>query len=240
MFALYHTLIYVPLYNGLILLINFLPWADAGVVVVLFTIIVKLILFPLSYRSVKTQVNMKQVEGELNAIKEKYKDDKQEQAKQVMELYKAKGINPFAGVFLVLIQLPIIIALYSIFLRSGLPHINTSILFHFVKVPLPLNMRFLGLIDISKKSILLSIIAAVSQFFQITFAMPKPKPRTDGKPASFGDDLARSMHFQMRFMMPVVVFFISYGLSAVVALYWSISNLFAIGQELYIRRTIKR
>ncbi len=236
---LYHTLIYVPLYNGLIFLMDILPRIDAGVAVLLFTIIVKLILFPLSYRSIKTQANMKRIEPELNAIKLKF-EDKQEQARQIMALYKAKGINPFSGFFLILIQLPIIFALYSIFLKSGLPSINIDILYPFVHVPDFVNMKFLGLLDISSKSIILSLCAAVTQFFQIKFSMPKPAAAPAGSPASFKDDLARSMSFQMRYIMPVVVFFISYSISAAVALYWSVSNLFMIAQEIYVRSRVRR
>jgi len=237
---LYHTIIYVPLYNGLIFLMQILSFIDVGVAVVLFTIIVKLILFPLSYKSVKTQASMKKLEPELNALKLKYESDKQEQAKQIMAFYKEKEVNPFSGFFLILIQLPIIFALYSIFLRSGLPKINIDILYPFVHAPSFVNMKFLGLIDISKKSIVLSLCAAVSQFFQIRYSMPKPAALPDGTKQSFKDDLARSMSFQMRYIMPVVVFFISYGISAAVALYWSVSNLFMIAQEVYVRSKIKR
>ncbi|MSR71610.1 MAG: YidC/Oxa1 family membrane protein insertase [Candidatus Taylorbacteria bacterium] len=236
---MYNTLIYTPLYNGLVFLMNILPWVDAGVAVLLFTVIVKLILSPLSYKSVKTQVNMKQIEPELNALKVKF-TDKQEQARQVMALYKAKGINPFSGFFLILIQLPIIFALYSIFWQSGLPHINVDILYSFVGVPAKVNMFFLGLVDISQKSIIISLCAAITQFFQIRYSMPKPAAPKDGDVPSFKTDFARSMSFQMQYIMPIVVFFISYSISAAVAIYWSVSNLFMIGQEVYIRRRLKK
>lgn len=235
---IYNNFVYEPLYNGLVFLMNILPWIDVGVAVALFTVIVKLILFPLSYRSVKTQASMKKIEPELNAIKLKF-TDKQEQARQVMALYKEKGVNPFSGFFLILIQIPIIFALYSIFLSSGLPHININILYSFVKTPVFVNMNFLGLIDIAKKSIVLSLFAGITQFFQISFSMPKPIKTDTNAPVSFKNDLARSMSFQMRYIMPVIVFFISYSVSAAVALYWSVSNLFMIGQEIYVRRRIK-
>lgn len=235
---MYHTFIYDPLYNGLIFLMDVIPWADAGVAVIIFTIIVKLILFPLSYRSVRTQLEMKRIEPELNAVKEKYKEDKQEQARQIMALYKQKGVNPFSSFFLILIQIPIIFALYSIFYKGGLPVVNTDILYSFVKIPESINMEFLGLLDITKKSAILAFLAGITQYFQIRYSMPVIPPKSSTP--SFGNDLARTMHLQMRYVLPVVVFFIAWSISAVIAIYWTVSNLFAIGQELYVRKTLKK
>ena len=235
---LYHNFIYVPLYNGLVFIIGVVPWIDVGVAVIVFTVIVKLILFPLSYKSIRTQANMKLIEPELNEIKLKYASNKQLQAEQTMALYRAKGINPFSGFFLILIQLPIIFALYSIFLHSGLPHINIDMLYSFVKIPDLINMKFLGIIDVAQKSFILSLAAAITQFFQIRYSMPKPAASTGQ--ASFKQDLARSMSFQMRYVLPVIVFFISYSISAAIALYWSVSNLFAIAQEIYVRNKVNK
>ncbi len=132
MHYLYTTFVFYPLYNGLILLMGALPFLDAGSIVILFTVIVRLILFPISKKAVRTQAMMKLVEPELNALKEKYKNDKQAQALQVMNFYKEKKINPFSSMFLLLIQLPIIFALYRIFYSTGLSGVDTSILYSFV------------------------------------------------------------------------------------------------------------
>ena len=114
---LFNLFFYEPLYNGLIFLIGVLPRADIGIVVVLFTCIVKLILFPLSKKSVLTQIRMKEIQPELDAIKEKHKENKQEQALKVMALYKERKINPFSGILLIFIQIPIIFALYFVFFK---------------------------------------------------------------------------------------------------------------------------
>lgn len=233
---LYHTIIYVPLYNALVFLMDILPGVNAGLAVLLLTVIVRFILFPLSYKSVKTQIAMRSMEPELNAIKQSFANDRQAQAEATMKLYKAKGVNPFSGFFLILIQLPIIFALYSIFLRSGLPYLNLNLLYSFVHAPGTVSMMLLG-VNIAKKSVIFALCAALTQFFQIRLTMPAPAPAAAG---SFKGDLARSMHFQMRYMMPVIIFFISYSISAAVALYWSVSNLFMIGQELYVRRRLRR
>lgn len=232
------TAFYEPLYNGLIYLMDLLPWIDAGVAVILFTVIVRLIIFPLSVRSVKTQLRMRQIEPELAALKEKYKNNREELARKTLETYKVNDIHPFSGIFLILIQLPIIISLYSIFSHGGLFVTNTAILYDFVHAPVSINAHFLGLIDISKSSILLAFLAAVSQFFQVRYSIPPPKPRTEN--ASFQDDLARSMSIQMRYVLPIIIFFIAWKIVAAVSLYWITSNLFMIGQELFIRRRYKK
>lgn len=233
--ALFHEVIYQPLYNGLIFLMDVIPWADAGIAVILFTVLVKLVLFPLSRKAVETQLKMKQLEGDLNLLKEKYKDNKEEQARAVLGFYKEKGVNPFSGIILLFIQLPIIFALYYIFYKGGLPVVNESLLYSFVAVP-TVDMSFLGLVDIAQKSVILALLAGVTQYFQIRFSMPLPPPRTDK--ATFQEDLARSMNFQLRYIMPIFVTFIAYSISGAIALYWTTSNVFAIGQELYLRRKL--
>lgn len=240
MSSLFHLFFYEPLYNGLIFLIGVLPWADVGIVVILFTCIVKLALFPLSKKSVLTQIRMKEIQPELDAIKEKHKDNKQEQALKVMALYREKKINPFSGIILIFIQIPIIFALYYVFLKGGLPKIDMDSLYSFIKVPASIDISFLGLMDITQKSYLIALAAAITQFFQVKFAMPAVK-KSNKKAGenSFKDDLARSMSIQMKYILPIIIFFIARGLPAVVALYWATSNLFAIGQELYLRRARK-
>jgi YidC/Oxa1 family membrane protein insertase len=238
MFAVYHTLIYQPLYNGLIFLLDTVPLIDAGIAVILFTLIIKVILFPLSKKFISTQLAMKEIQPEVNALKEKYKDDKQEQARKMMELYKIKGVNPFSGIVLILIQIPILLALYRVF-NSGLPAVNAAELYSLVSVPASVNMLFLGLFDISvKKNIILAALVAVSQFFQARFLI-SGRGAPQGPAGSFESDFARSMNVQTQYVLPLFIGFISYNLSGALAIYWVTSNLFAIGQEVYMRRLRK-
>jgi YidC/Oxa1 family membrane protein insertase len=97
--SVFNTVLYIPLYNAFIGFIDVFPWMDAGIVVILFTLLIKLILFPLSQKSVRSQIEMKKIQPEIDEIKLKYKDNKQEQALKTMALYKEKGVNPFSGIF---------------------------------------------------------------------------------------------------------------------------------------------
>jgi len=226
-----------PLYNGLIFLISIVPFADVGMAVILLTVFVKLILFPFSLKMVKTQLAVKQLEPEITKLKEIHKNDRQEQARKTMALYKEKGVNPFSGFLLILVQIPVIFALYFVFSRGGLPEINTDILYSFTAIPKNINMNFLGLMDVSAKSIVFALFAGITQFFQIKFSLPPLKERSD-KP-SMKEDLARSFHIQMRYVMPIIVTVVAYAISGAIALYWVTSNLFAIGQEVFVRKKIK-
>ena len=231
--------IYEPLYNGLIFLINTLPMFDVGVIVVVFTLIVKIILFPLSKKAVKTQIKMKEIQPELAKLKETYKDDQQQYAMKMLEMYKENEVNPFSTIFLTLVQIPIIICLYYVFLKSGLPSIQAELLYSFITVPEVVNMNFLGLIDVAGKSHVLALLAAITSFYQMKFSVPIPQTTT--KPGeSFKDDLARSMSIQMRYVFPVIVYFIAYTISGVIAIYWFTSNIFTIGQEIYTRKHLKK
>lgn len=238
--SVFNAVIYQPMYNGLVFLMDGLSLfgiVDAGIAVILFTIIVKLILFPLSKKAVRTQLQMRSIEPQMKEIKEKYKGESQKQAEETMKLYKENNINPFSSFILIFIQLPIIIALYWVFLKSGLPVINEGLLYSFTAFPEDITMNFLGLIDISQKSWILAGLAAITSFFQIRFSLPKTPEKKENP--SFSDDLARSMNLQMKYVFPLVIFFIAYTISGAVALYWTTSNMFTIGQELVIRKQIK-
>jgi len=238
--SFFHAVFYQPMYNGLVFLMDILPFIDAGIAVIIFTVLVKLVLFPLSKIAVSTQFKMRQLAPALEEIKYKYKEDRQEQAKKTMELYRENKINPFSSVVLILIQLPIIFSLFFVF-RAGLSDINTDLLYSFVPTPENINVMFLGVFDVAGKSWTLAIAAAVTNFFQIRFSMPKhvPKKLKDGEKPSFKDDLAKSMNIQMRYIFPIVVLFIAHSISSAIAIYWTTSNLFTIGQELVIRKTVK-
>ncbi|MBI5134566.1 MAG: YidC/Oxa1 family membrane protein insertase [Candidatus Taylorbacteria bacterium] len=239
---IYNSFIYEPLYNGLIILVDLLKslsWVDAGIIIILFTIIVKLVLFPLSKKAVRTQAVMKLVEPELAALKEKYKGDKQAQAVHIMNFYKEKGINPFSSIFLLFIQLPIIFALYKVFYATGFTSIHTELLYSFVSVPPLPSPLFLGILDVTEKSAVLAVLAAVSQYFQIKLSVPVLPKKTGGE-RNFQEDFARNMQVQMKYVLPVMILFISYHVAGALALYWITSNLFTIGQELVIRRQLER
>lgn len=238
MSGIFNTFLFQPLYNGLILLVDILPGGSIGLAVIILTLLVKVVLFPLSHKSVKTQAKMRTLDKDIKKIKKEHENNKQEEAKKIMELYAAHGVNPFSGCLLLLIQLPIIIALYWVFLKGV--DIKPELLYSFIPIPGKVNDIFLGFIDMHGKSIVLALLAGVTQFFQMRFSMPPLPASVPGEKRSFKDELARSMSIQMRYIMPIIVAFISYTISAAVALYWTTSNLWGIGHELIVRRRAEK
>jgi len=235
---LFYALIYTPLYNALIGLLSFGTFIDVGIAVIILTAIVKIALSPLSLKAARTQRLMKQLEEPMKEIREKYKDKREEQGRKLLELYKEKGVNPFSGFVVLFIQLPIILGLYWVFLKAGLPDVDTSLLYSFINKPEEIQMYFLGVVDMASKSIPLAGLAGVTQYFQARFALPAPTPRKDN--ATFQEDFARSLQLQMRYVFPFLIMVIAYVASAAVALYWITSNIFAIGQEIYVKRVMQK
>ncbi len=230
--SIFHNFFFLPMYNFLVFLVDIIPGGNIGVAVILLTILVKLALFPLSQKSISTQAKMRKIEPEMKRIKEKHKDQK-EQSQKIMELYKEHNLNPFSGCFLILLQLPVIFALYYVF-RGGFVF-SADTLYSFVSLPTSINTSFLG-IDLVKKSVVIALLAGITQYFQIRLSMPTAPKKEAGKELTFQEEFARNMSVQMKYIFPPMVFFISYSLSSAIALYWVISNLFAIGQEMYVRK----
>lgn len=228
---LYHTFFFDPLYNLLVLLFKVLPWADAGVVVILLTILVRLILYPLSRKASLTQIKMAAIAPKLEQIKEKYKDKAEEQARQTLALYREEGVNPFSGILVILIQLPIILALYQIFLH--LPEVNTALVYSFLEAPAHISTVFLGIVDLSAKSVLIALLAGLTTYAQFyVTSKNQPVPKGD----SFGDNLTRNIQTQAKYFLPILMFVIGYQISGVIGLYFVTTNLFGVAQELFIRR----
>ncbi|HEV7424404.1 MAG TPA: YidC/Oxa1 family membrane protein insertase, partial [Candidatus Paceibacterota bacterium] len=196
---IWNLVLYHPLINALAFLVSVIPGGDVGVAVIVLTILVKIILFPLSQKSIESQAEMSILAPELDRIK-KSGASKEEQAKLTFELYKKHNTNPFSGCFLVLIQIPIIFALYYVFYKGI--NFDSGILYSFIHVPSHINMIFLGVLDISKKSLLLAILAGVSQYLQAHFMPQPPKPSSSTLPSnnSFGASFGKSMNMQMKYV----------------------------------------
>jgi YidC/Oxa1 family membrane protein insertase len=244
MSSLWNTIFYQPIYNILIFIINNVTFGDVGFAIILVTIIVKFILSPLTKKSIRSQILMKKMEPEIKQIKKDF-PNKEEQAKKTFDLYKKYGTNPFSGCLVVLIQLPVIFALYYVFLK-GLS-LDTTSVYSFLSKPTSIHTNFLGLIEMggNSKSLILALLAGGTQFLQGYLASPiKPKTGdieviSEDKKSSFQDDLSNSMQMNVKYILPVFIAFISWRISAAIALYFVISNIFTIVQEWYIRRSLE-
>ena len=209
-----------------------------GIAVVTLTILVKLIIFPLSQKFIKNQAAMNMLAPELKKIKESGAN-REEQARLTFELYKKHKTNPFSGCLPVLIQIPILFALYYVFFKGI--NFESGLLYSFIHVPEHVGMMFLGILDLSKKSLILAVLAGASQYLQAYF-MPKPNvpAATNGSTETFAESFGKSMSMQMKYFFPFIVAFIAYRISGAIALYWITSNIFTVCQQIYVNKTEKK
>lgn len=234
MISFFHTVLYTPIYNLLMGLTDILPGQDIGLAVVVATLIVKIVIMPLSFAALRTQRAIRVIEPEMKALREQFKDDKETQAKEIFALYKKHNVNPFAGLLTLIIQLPIVISLYWVFNTRDLLTVNTSILYPFIPAPDAIAPLFLGIFAVTGASITLAFLAALTQAVYGWYAIPVPE-RSQKKGADMQADFGRAMAVQMRFVLPIFIGIAAYFTSVAIALYFITSNLVGIVQECIVR-----
>lgn len=237
--GLFIDFIVQPFYNALILLMDFVT-SDLGIALVILTIIFRMILFPLYKSQIRTQIKMNQIQEPLKKIQEKYKDNRELMGKEMLNLYRQNKVNPFSGILILIIQLPLLIGFYYVFSRAGLPNINQDLLYSFVSWPDEINTVFIGLVDMMGKSLPLAMLAGAAQFIQMRLMLPKKKEETvDKKGKSSTENVMKNMQTQMSYVMPGMTAMFAYTLGSMIGLYFLVGSLFSIVQEIYIRKSIK-
>jgi YidC/Oxa1 family membrane protein insertase len=245
---MYNQFIFKPLYNGLVGIMNIIPGIDLGVAVIIFTCVIRFILFPLSKSALITQVKMKSVEPEANKLRAQYANNKQEQALKIMELYREKKIKPFSSVLLLFVQLPILFALISVFYKV-IPAVHPEFLYSFINIP-HISPTLFGL-DITGKSLVLALITGFVQYLQLNYSVAARQQKEisdkmikSGAKLDMASSMANSMNSQMKYMMPILAFASVYWIipasfpqaASVIAIYWSVSSIFTLFQEIYIKK----
>ncbi len=217
----FHLLLEQPLFNILIFIYNLPFVVDIGFAIIILTILIKFIIYPLNSKAIRSQKRMAQLDSKIKEIKEKHKDDKSAQAEATMNLYKEEGINPFGGCLPLLIQLPILLALFRVFI-AGFQGEQLERLYPFVQNPEVVDIMFLGVINLSESFWFIALLAGALQFIQIKMTAPKSKKKSD---------MALAMQKQMQIFMPAFTVFILFQLSSAVGLYWITTTLFTIFQQ---------
>lgn len=230
----FFAILYQPLVNALIFLYNTVALQDLGLAIIFLTILIRVILFPFFHKSARQQTMMQKLQPQLKAIQKEHKDDRVKQTEAMMALYREHQVNPFSGILFLLIQIPVLITLYHIFLSSLTTEAFSAALYSFVQVPTSFDTSFLGLINLDSRSILMVAAAAIAQFFQGRLAIPK---RADPKAAlSTQEQMARNMMY----VGPVLTIVIFFNFPAAISLYWLVSSIFSVIQQLVINRDIAK
>lgn len=227
MAALFNAVLYQPIYNLMVGLYDLL-FNDLGLAILALTILVRLALWPLTHKSLHSQKAMMEIQPQLNELKKKYKDNKEEQAKAMMALYAEKKVSPFSSCLPLLIQLPLFIALYQV-LSAGIKSENLNQLYAFVPNPGRISPVSLGFLDLAVASVPLAVLAAIAQYFQAKM-MNRKHPPIHGE-GSKDEDTMAIMNKQMLYMMPAMTLFIGWKLPAGLTLYWLLTNVAMIVQQ---------
>lgn len=229
---LFNEIFYKPLFNGLIFLYNIVPNHDMGVSIIILTIFIRLVLWPLTSKGIRSQKALAALQPKIEELKKKFKDNKEAQAKALMALYSENKINPLAGILPLILQIPIIFALWRVFLNST--QSDFSLIYSFIDTPDKIQTVFLGLFDLTKRSMLLAVIAGALQYFQTKMIMPSYAKalagKTEGKLAESAD-FGRIMSKQMLYFGPIISVVIFWTLPAALPLYWIIVTLATMFQQ---------
>jgi YidC/Oxa1 family membrane protein insertase len=234
--SFFHAVFYNPIYNALVALVSFIPGGDVGVAVIIITIAIRLVLLPFSLSAARTQRAMRHLEPKLSELKVKHKDDKEKEALETLALYREARVNPFASLLTMFIQIPVLLALYWVFLYEPFTAIDTARLYAFTPVPHAVSLKFLGLISVSSKSLVLALLAGITQYLQAHFALSGTMKPAGG--SGMQGDFQKIMGTQLKFVFPFIIAAISYTTGAAVALYFITTNLVGVLQELHVRKKL--
>ncbi|MEK7583123.1 MAG: YidC/Oxa1 family membrane protein insertase [Patescibacteria group bacterium] len=230
MMFLFNEILYRPLFNLLVGIYNTIPGHDLGVAIILLTILIRIVFIPLSLKALRSQKAMAEIQPKIQGLQVKHKGDKQGLAQAQMALWKEHKVNPLSGCLPILIQLPVIWALYRVFINGVKPE-NLSGLYSFVHNPGSLGNIGLGFLDLAQKYPVMAIIAGVLQGVQSYLTT-----RLQKTPVAGVNDAAAKMTKQMMYIFPVMIVVISWSLPAGLVLYWITTTAFAIFELVYIRR----
>jgi YidC/Oxa1 family membrane protein insertase len=225
MSALFSTLIFDPILNLTVFLYGTVGFGDLGVAIVAMTLVVRGVLLPFSMKTARSQKEMAALAPEIEKIKQAHKGNTTAQSEAVMALYRERGVSPLSGCVPLLIQLPILIGVYRVFLKIFEPE-TLNALYSFVPNPQSISITTLGVLDISTGNPALAILAGVTQFFQAKLSMSGQA--TSGQAAAVGQ--------QMMYLLPIMIVVISWNLPAGLAIYWVVTSLWSIGEQLYLRK----
>lgn len=227
----FKIILYQPLFNALILLYMYLPGHDFGVAVVVLTVIIRIVFYPLMVQSIKSQKILSELQPKIQEIQQQFKNDKEKQTRETMELYKKEKINPFGGCLPLLLQFPILIALYQVFWR-GLQPGAMKHLYSFTPNPGTIDPTFFGLINLAAPNLWLAFLAGALQFFQTKMLTPKTlkTEKKTGQMAQFSNKMQK----QMLYFFPIFTVFILWKLPSAIGLYWIITSFFSILQQYLI------
>lgn len=230
MAELFNEILYRPLFNALIFLYDYVTLEDLGLAIIILTILIRFVLLPLFYKSAKNQTLMQKLQPKIQQIQQDHKGNKEKQAQALMSLYREHKVSPFTSFLMIFIQLPILIALYRVFM-VGLNTEAMGNLYSFIPAPEHVGNLFLGAIDLAAPNMIIVLLAAIFQYWQGKISLPKIDKSQPQAPAA---NIGRYMVF----IGPILTFIILRGLPSAIGLYWLTTSIFSIVQQWHINKKI--
>jgi YidC/Oxa1 family membrane protein insertase len=258
---MFNTLIVQPIFNLLILIYALIPGHNFGLAIIIFTIVIRLLMWPLVRKQLHHAKAMRQLQPELKRIKAAAKGDRQKESQLTMELYKEKEINPFASIGIILLQLPILLGLY-ISIRKIVQHPHQIIDFSYPFIQhlswihtLAHNIHqfddsLFGLVNLTRTAsgpsgvywpaMVIVVASAIAQYLQSKQLMPASKDqRSLRQIMSQAGQGAKADQTEVNaavsrftvFFIPVIVFLVSLNLAVALPLYWLVSSTIAYLQQ---------
>ena len=239
MLSIFHVILYQPIFNLFVFLYNIIPGHDVGLVILAITVLVRLVLYPFTSASIKSQRALQDLQPKMAVIKQQYATDKQKQTQAIMELYKNNKVNPLASCLPMLIQLPILIALYKV-LQDGLHSKNlTESLYSFISNPGTINQMSFYVFNLAKPNYVLAVLAGAAQYLQAR-TLSRKNPPTQAGEGSKDEALMATMNKQMLYFMPVLTVLIGLNLPAGLTLYWFFGTLLMALQQMWLFKGISK
>ena len=230
MVDIWNVVILDPVMNGLIALSQML-WSNFGLAIIVLTVIVRIVLMPLTFKQTQSTKAMQSLQPRLQEIQKKYARDQKKLQQEMMRLYKEAGINPLGCMWPMLIQMPIWIALYQSIMQALAATPENLLLlsqhlyaWDMVDQAIPLNENFLGLkLSQPDPTMILAILVGLSMWVQQKMVTP---PATDPK--------QQQMSSMTTMMMPMMFAFFTLSFPSGLALYWVVSNIIGIIMQYFV------
>ncbi len=224
----FQVIFYQPIFNIFVGLYVLIP--DVGVVILVLTLLIKIILYPLTKKSITVQKSLSELQPKLEELKAQHKDNQQQLAQEKMKLYREHKVNALGSCLPILVQLPVFLALFYV-LRDGFSGSDFQMLYSFVPNPESINPVSFGLFDLGKPSVVLAVLAGAAQFWQ-TKMMTRKRPPPEAGKGGKDENMMTMMNKQMLYMMPVFTVIVGIQFPGGLALYWFLSTLFTGLQQM--------
>jgi YidC/Oxa1 family membrane protein insertase len=226
MSTIFTAVFYQPILNLLLVLYNTVAFQDLGLAIIILTIAIKMILWPFNQKAIKSQKALQELQPKLEEIKKKHADDKAALSQATIDLYRENKTNPFSSCLTMLVQLPVLIAVYQVF-RDGVSN-KLDYVYSFINKPEHLNTLAFGFLNLAAPNVILAVLAGLAQFWQAKTMVSRKQPNVKG---AEDENMMAIMNKQMLYFMPAVTVFIGVTMPGGLTFYWLVMTLISAWQQ---------